>query len=207
MLKIRGFLAPFAPLDQNATQLLCRALGLNAASSSRCEILHPLHRKRLNVSRSSSRDFSERSEKTRGTDKLQKQRKTTTRGSKKISCKRCSLFLFPRMHFSQMVAWLLPDSSILMLFLCLLHFPNYALRYLASSAPPSSSSSLPPAALPPPLPCSSFFPLPILASQLIIDTPTSPVTSGLPLFFVITVTAIKQVGLDNNSNNNNRFYL
>uniref|UniRef100_A0A8C4Y6R0 Phospholipid-transporting ATPase n=1 Tax=Gopherus evgoodei TaxID=1825980 RepID=A0A8C4Y6R0_9SAUR len=28
--------------------------------------------------------------------------------------------------------------------------------------------------------------------QLIIDTPTSPVTSGLPLFFVITVTAIKQ---------------
>lgn len=30
--------------------------------------------------------------------------------------------------------------------------------------------------------------------QLIIDTPTSPVTSGLPLFFVITVTAIKQVG-------------
>lgn len=29
--------------------------------------------------------------------------------------------------------------------------------------------------------------------QLIIDTPTSPVTSGLPLLFVITVTAIKQV--------------
>uniref|UniRef100_A0A8C6P075 Phospholipid-transporting ATPase n=1 Tax=Nothobranchius furzeri TaxID=105023 RepID=A0A8C6P075_NOTFU len=28
--------------------------------------------------------------------------------------------------------------------------------------------------------------------QLMIDTPTSPVTSGLPLFFVITVTAIKQ---------------
>ncbi|KAG8521155.1 LOW QUALITY PROTEIN: putative phospholipid-transporting ATPase IH, partial [Galemys pyrenaicus] len=28
--------------------------------------------------------------------------------------------------------------------------------------------------------------------RLIIDTPTSPVTSGLPLFFVITVTAIKQ---------------
>ncbi|MGH0150495.1 UNVERIFIED_CONTAM: hypothetical protein FKN15_017803 [Acipenser sinensis] len=27
---------------------------------------------------------------------------------------------------------------------------------------------------------------------LIIDTPTSPVTSGLPLFFVITVTAVKQ---------------
>ena len=31
------------------------------------------------------------------------------------------------------------------------------------------------------------------ALQLIIDTPTSPITSGLPLFFVITVTAIKQV--------------
>ncbi|KAF5909224.1 putative phospholipid-transporting ATPase IH isoform X1, partial [Clarias magur] len=30
------------------------------------------------------------------------------------------------------------------------------------------------------------------AYQLIIDTPTSPITSGLPLFFVITVTAIKQ---------------
>lgn len=29
--------------------------------------------------------------------------------------------------------------------------------------------------------------------QLIIDTPTSPITSGLPLFFVITVTAVKQV--------------
>lgn len=28
-----------------------------------------------------------------------------------------------------------------------------------------------------------------------MDTPTSPVTSGLPLFFVITVTAIKQVQL------------
>ncbi|XP_042168356.1 phospholipid-transporting ATPase 11C-like [Oncorhynchus tshawytscha] len=28
--------------------------------------------------------------------------------------------------------------------------------------------------------------------QVIVDTPTSPVTSGLPLFFVITVTAIKQ---------------
>uniref|UniRef100_A0A8D0GU60 Phospholipid-transporting ATPase n=1 Tax=Sphenodon punctatus TaxID=8508 RepID=A0A8D0GU60_SPHPU len=28
--------------------------------------------------------------------------------------------------------------------------------------------------------------------SLIIDTPTSPITSGLPLFFVITVTAIKQ---------------
>ncbi|KAM7387696.1 hypothetical protein PAMP_023917 [Pampus punctatissimus] len=28
--------------------------------------------------------------------------------------------------------------------------------------------------------------------KLMIDTPTSPVTSGLPLFFVITVTAIKQ---------------
>ncbi|KAL8188073.1 UNVERIFIED_CONTAM: putative phospholipid-transporting ATPase IF [Gekko kuhli] len=30
------------------------------------------------------------------------------------------------------------------------------------------------------------------ANKLMIDTPTSPVTSGLPLFFVITVTAIKQ---------------
>ncbi|KAL7983860.1 hypothetical protein Chor_000736 [Crotalus horridus] len=34
----------------------------------------------------------------------------------------------------------------------------------------------------------------IVSSKLIIDTPTSPVTSGLPLFFVIIVTAIKQVG-------------
>lgn len=33
----------------------------------------------------------------------------------------------------------------------------------------------------------------LCSPQLIIDTPTSPVTSGLPLFFVITVTAIKQV--------------
>lgn len=33
-----------------------------------------------------------------------------------------------------------------------------------------------------------------LSLQLIIDTPTSPITSGLPLIFVITVTAIKQVG-------------
>ncbi|XP_060754841.1 phospholipid-transporting ATPase IH isoform X4 [Neoarius graeffei] len=32
----------------------------------------------------------------------------------------------------------------------------------------------------------------IVSSKLIIDTPTSPITSGLPLFFVITVTAIKQ---------------
>lgn len=32
-----------------------------------------------------------------------------------------------------------------------------------------------------------------LPVQVIVDTPTSPVTSGLPLFFVITVTAIKQV--------------
>lgn len=31
------------------------------------------------------------------------------------------------------------------------------------------------------------------SQQVIVDTPTSPVTSGLPLFFVITVTAIKQV--------------
>ena len=33
----------------------------------------------------------------------------------------------------------------------------------------------------------------LCSPQLIIDTPTSPVTSGLPLFFVIMVTAIKQV--------------
>lgn len=32
-----------------------------------------------------------------------------------------------------------------------------------------------------------------LSLQVIVDTPTSPVTSGIPLFFVITVTAIKQV--------------
>ncbi|TRY92634.1 hypothetical protein DNTS_007692 [Danionella cerebrum] len=32
----------------------------------------------------------------------------------------------------------------------------------------------------------------VVSSKLIIDTPTSPMTSGLPLFFVITVTAIKQ---------------
>lgn len=32
-----------------------------------------------------------------------------------------------------------------------------------------------------------------LSLQVIVDTPTSPVTSGLPLFFVITVTAVKQV--------------
>lgn len=41
-----------------------------------------------------------------------------------------------------------------------------------------------------PNPSASFFFRP---PQLIIDTPTSPITSGLPLFFVITVTAIKQV--------------
>ncbi|KAM9604319.1 phospholipid-transporting ATPase IH isoform 2-T2 [Trichechus inunguis] len=40
----------------------------------------------------------------------------------------------------------------------------------------------------------NFYFLIIFLVQLIIDTPTSPVTSGLPLFFVITVTAIKQVG-------------
>uniref|UniRef100_A0A8C0ZT91 Phospholipid-transporting ATPase n=1 Tax=Castor canadensis TaxID=51338 RepID=A0A8C0ZT91_CASCN len=38
----------------------------------------------------------------------------------------------------------------------------------------------------------NFYFLIIFVVQLIIDTPTSPVTSGLPLFFVITVTAIKQ---------------
>ncbi|KAK2083975.1 Phospholipid-transporting ATPase IG [Saguinus oedipus] len=32
----------------------------------------------------------------------------------------------------------------------------------------------------------------IVSSKVTVDTPTSPVTSGLPLFFVITVTAIKQ---------------
>ncbi|XP_068383125.1 phospholipid-transporting ATPase IH isoform X4 [Eschrichtius robustus] len=38
----------------------------------------------------------------------------------------------------------------------------------------------------------NFYFLIIFLVQLIIDTPTSPVTSGLPLCFVITVTAIKQ---------------
>uniref|UniRef100_A0A3B3U9U4 Phospholipid-transporting ATPase n=1 Tax=Poecilia latipinna TaxID=48699 RepID=A0A3B3U9U4_9TELE len=38
----------------------------------------------------------------------------------------------------------------------------------------------------------NFYFLIIFLVQLIIDTPTSPVTSGLPLFFVIIVTAIKQ---------------
>nr|XP_008505409.1 PREDICTED: probable phospholipid-transporting ATPase IH isoform X9 [Equus przewalskii] len=38
----------------------------------------------------------------------------------------------------------------------------------------------------------NFYFLIIFLVQLIIDTPTSPVTSGLPLFFVITVTAVKQ---------------
>ncbi|XP_049609868.1 phospholipid-transporting ATPase IH isoform X2 [Syngnathus scovelli] len=38
----------------------------------------------------------------------------------------------------------------------------------------------------------NFYFLIIFLVQLIIDTPTSPITSGLPLFFVITVTAIKQ---------------
>ncbi|XP_048721321.1 phospholipid-transporting ATPase IG isoform X4 [Caretta caretta] len=32
----------------------------------------------------------------------------------------------------------------------------------------------------------------IVSSKVIVDTPTSPITSGLPLFFVIIVTAIKQ---------------
>lgn len=54
--------------------------------------------------------------------------------------------------------------------------------------------------------CSFAFPsphalLPPSPLQLIIDTPTSPVTSGLPLFFVITVTAIKQVGKYNSAKN------
>uniref|UniRef100_A0A8C6TT55 Phospholipid-transporting ATPase n=1 Tax=Neogobius melanostomus TaxID=47308 RepID=A0A8C6TT55_9GOBI len=38
----------------------------------------------------------------------------------------------------------------------------------------------------------NFYFLIIFLVQLMIDTPTSPVTSGLPLFFVITVTSIKQ---------------
>uniref|UniRef100_A0A9J7ZR74 Phospholipid-transporting ATPase n=1 Tax=Cyprinus carpio carpio TaxID=630221 RepID=A0A9J7ZR74_CYPCA len=38
----------------------------------------------------------------------------------------------------------------------------------------------------------NFYFLIIFLVQVIVDTPTSPVTSGLPLFFVITVTAIKQ---------------
>ncbi|XP_069753203.1 phospholipid-transporting ATPase IF isoform X3 [Narcine bancroftii] len=38
----------------------------------------------------------------------------------------------------------------------------------------------------------NFYFLVIFLVQLMIDTPTSPFTSGLPLFFVITVTAIKQ---------------
>ncbi|XP_023395229.1 phospholipid-transporting ATPase IG isoform X8 [Loxodonta africana] len=40
----------------------------------------------------------------------------------------------------------------------------------------------------------NFYFLIIFLVQVTVDTPTSPVTSGLPLFFVITVTAIKQVG-------------
>ncbi|XP_055501366.1 phospholipid-transporting ATPase IF-like [Leucoraja erinacea] len=39
----------------------------------------------------------------------------------------------------------------------------------------------------------NFYFLVIFLVQLMIDTPTSPFTSGLPLFFVITVTAIKQI--------------
>ncbi|XP_061097733.1 phospholipid-transporting ATPase IF-like isoform X1 [Conger conger] len=38
----------------------------------------------------------------------------------------------------------------------------------------------------------NFYFLIIFLVQLMVDTPTSPVTSGLPLFFVITITAIKQ---------------
>ncbi|XP_036744085.2 phospholipid-transporting ATPase IG isoform X6 [Manis pentadactyla] len=38
----------------------------------------------------------------------------------------------------------------------------------------------------------NFYFLIIFLVQVTVDTPTSPVTSGLPLFFVITVTAIKQ---------------
>uniref|UniRef100_A0A8B9XN15 Phospholipid-transporting ATPase n=1 Tax=Bos mutus grunniens TaxID=30521 RepID=A0A8B9XN15_BOSMU len=38
----------------------------------------------------------------------------------------------------------------------------------------------------------NFYFLIIFLIQVTVDTPTSPITSGLPLFFVITVTAIKQ---------------
>ncbi|XP_060105861.1 phospholipid-transporting ATPase IG isoform X2 [Heteronotia binoei] len=38
----------------------------------------------------------------------------------------------------------------------------------------------------------NFYFLIIFLVQVIVDTPTSPVTSGLPLFFVIIVTAVKQ---------------
>ncbi|XP_064195014.1 phospholipid-transporting ATPase IF-like isoform X1 [Anguilla rostrata] len=38
----------------------------------------------------------------------------------------------------------------------------------------------------------NFYFLIIFLVQLMVDTPTSPVTSGLPLFFVIVVTAVKQ---------------
>uniref|UniRef100_A0A670YW80 Phospholipid-transporting ATPase n=1 Tax=Pseudonaja textilis TaxID=8673 RepID=A0A670YW80_PSETE len=38
----------------------------------------------------------------------------------------------------------------------------------------------------------NFYFLVIFLVQVIVDTPTSPVTSGLPLFFVIIITAIKQ---------------
>ncbi|XP_074818779.1 phospholipid-transporting ATPase IG isoform X4 [Natator depressus] len=38
----------------------------------------------------------------------------------------------------------------------------------------------------------NFYFLIIFLVQVIVDTPTSPITSGLPLFFVIIVTAIKQ---------------
>lgn len=96
--------------------------------------------------------------------------------------------------------FLLPGQTLSSL---LLHFPHYATRYLTSSPFllllfhlllfPLLLLLLPCL-----FPFPSLPPLPILPLQLIIDTPTSPVTSGLPLFFVITVTAIKQVGLDRN---------
>uniref|UniRef100_A0A8C4QSM9 P-type ATPase N-terminal domain-containing protein n=1 Tax=Eptatretus burgeri TaxID=7764 RepID=A0A8C4QSM9_EPTBU len=38
----------------------------------------------------------------------------------------------------------------------------------------------------------NFYFLIVFLIQLLVDTPTSPVTSGLPLLFVISVTAIKQ---------------
>lgn len=49
------------------------------------------------------------------------------------------------------------------------------------------------------------FPFILFSQQVIVDTPTSPVTSGLPLFFVITVTAIKQVRHSDNNTYNNKY--
>ena len=38
--------------------------------------------------------------------------------------------------------------------------------------------------------------IPLVAFQLIIDSPVSPATSIAPLVFVVTVTAIKQVRIN-----------